>query len=76
MLIGLNGPYLGIEGFQVTILVHVLSILGDIQGIKCTCKTATRATFTGKTMNSDQAMRRLVSPPFFFPQNGAVLGFN
>jgi len=34
MLIGLNGPYSGIKGFQVTILVHVLSILGDIRGIK------------------------------------------
>jgi hypothetical protein len=64
MLTGLNGPYSGVEGFQVTILVHVLSILGDIRDIKCTCKTATRAVFTGKTMNSDQATRRLVS--FFF----------
>jgi hypothetical protein len=76
MLIGLNGPYSGIKGFQVTILVHVLSILGDIRGIKCTCKNATQATFTGKTMNSDQATRRLVSPPFFYTQNGAVLSFN
>jgi len=74
MLIGLNGPYLGIEGFQVTILVHVLSILGDIRGIKCTCKTATRAAFTGKMMNST---KRRLSLFFFFSfltQNGAVLG--
>jgi hypothetical protein len=49
----------------VTILVHVLSILGDMRGIKCTCKTATRAAFTGK-MNSDQATCRLVSFFFFF----------
>jgi hypothetical protein len=46
--------------------VHVLSILGDIRGIKCTCNTVTRAAFTGKMMNSDQATRRLVSFFFFF----------
>jgi hypothetical protein len=61
MIIGLNVPYSGIEGFQVTILVHVLPILRDMRGIKRTCKTATRASFTGKTMNSDQATRHLVS---------------
>jgi len=68
MIIGLNVPYSGIEGFQVTILVHVLPILRDMRGIKCTCKTATRASFTGKTMNSDQATRHLVSffSSFFF----------
>jgi len=53
MFIGQNGWYSGIEGFHVTILVHVLSILGDIRGIKCTCKTATQAAFTRKTMNND-----------------------
>ena len=46
---------------ETSILMHVLSILEDIQGIKCICKTATRATFTGKTMNSDQTTRRLIS---------------
>jgi hypothetical protein len=30
MLIGLNGRYTLIEGFQVTILVHALSIFVDI----------------------------------------------
>jgi hypothetical protein len=30
MLIDLNGPYSGIEGCHVTILVHVLSNLVDI----------------------------------------------
>jgi hypothetical protein len=73
MLIGLNGPYSGIKGFQVTIFVHVLSILGDIRGIKCTCKTATWAAFTGKTMNSDQATCRLVS--FFFFLNAQTTPF-
>jgi hypothetical protein len=44
----------------MAILVLMLLILGDIRGIKCTYNTATRAAFTGKMMNSDQATRRLV----------------
>jgi len=75
MFIGLNGWYSEIEGFQVTILVHVLSILGDIRGIKCTCKTAPRAPFKGKTVSSDQATRHLISS-CFYTQNYAVLGLN
>jgi hypothetical protein len=40
MLIGLNGRYMVIKGVQVTILVHDLSILVDVWGIKCTLKVA------------------------------------
>jgi len=46
--IGLNGPYTVIEGFQVAILVHELSILGDKRGIKCTCKTAILTASRGR----------------------------
>jgi hypothetical protein len=57
MLIGLNGRYTVIEGVQVTILVHELSILVDVWGIKCTLKVAPWAVIfgqtSGKTMNSD-----------------------
>jgi hypothetical protein len=49
--IGLTGQCSRIEGFQVAILVHVLSILRGKRGIKCTCNTATRAAFMGKIMN-------------------------
>jgi hypothetical protein len=66
MFIGLTGQCSGIEGFQVAILVHVLSILGGKRGIKWTCNTATRAAFTGKIMNRNQVTRRLVSLFFFF----------
>jgi hypothetical protein len=65
--IGLTGQCSGIEGFQVAILVHELSILGAKRGIKCTCKTATDFAKT---------TRRLVSLSVFFlkRKNDAVLG--
>ena len=46
--IGLTGQCSGIEGFQVAILVHELSILGAKRGIKCTCKTATLTASRGR----------------------------
>jgi hypothetical protein len=38
--IGLNGPYLVVEKYQVIILIHVFLNLVEIRGIKYTCKVA------------------------------------
>jgi len=46
--IGLTGQCSGIEGFQVAILVHELSILGAKRGIKYTYKTATLTPSRGR----------------------------
>jgi hypothetical protein len=42
-----TGPFSGIEGIHVDILVHALSNLGAKRGIKCACKAATRPALRG-----------------------------
>ena len=46
--IGSSGQFSGIEGFQVAIFVHDLSILGNKRGIKRACKKATRTVSWGR----------------------------
>ena len=76
MFVDLQGPYTRIEGFQVAVLVHVLSILGNIRDNKCSCKTATQAVFTGKMMKKTWPGLFLFLFFFFLMQKRCRFGLN
>jgi hypothetical protein len=78
MLIGLNGPYSGIEGCQVTILMHVLSILVDIWGIKCTLKVPPWAVIFGQNREGQWTVttQRVVWSFFFKMPKRRRFGLN